>query len=260
MLTILPEVDSTNTYLLAHAAAHSHGDAVMAIRQTAGRGQRGNTWESAPGENITMSILLRPHGIPIASQFIISQIIAVAVRRVLQRHLPSQTVSIKWPNDIYVADRKIGGILIQCTHAAGLVSQVIAGLGINVNQTRFNTDAPNPVSLKQLLSVDTPLAPLAEEIIREILTLLDSHTPEALLDRPTPEAITPDFHTPEAITAEYLDNLWRRHGIHPYHDKLRNLDILATFHSINPWGHILLTDTLTGTTHTYAIQEITAIL
>ncbi|MDE6431375.1 MAG: biotin--[acetyl-CoA-carboxylase] ligase, partial [Duncaniella sp.] len=120
---------------------------VSARRQTAGRGQRGNSWESAPGKNITMSILLRPEGLHPSRQFVISRAVSLAITGVLRRYMPASAVRVKWPNDIYVDDRKICGILIENVISSASIRQSVVGIGINVNQRRFLSDAPNPVSM-----------------------------------------------------------------------------------------------------------------
>ena len=109
------ELASTNSELARLAAEGApHGTVVSCTAQTSGRGQRGNTWESAPGENVTMSVLIRPDGVAPREQFAISEAVALAVAETLDAYLPSgMRAEVKWPNDIYVGDRKICGILIE---------------------------------------------------------------------------------------------------------------------------------------------------
>ena len=146
------ELTSTNTELarLADEGA-PHGTVAIAECQTAGRGQRGNTWESAPGENVTMSVLLHPDGIEPRRQFAISEAVALGVAETLDIYLPAgMRAEVKWPNDIYVGNRKICGILIENRITSTTIERAIAGIGLNVNQELFVSDAPNPVSLRQL--------------------------------------------------------------------------------------------------------------
>ncbi|WP_301748249.1 biotin--[acetyl-CoA-carboxylase] ligase [uncultured Duncaniella sp.] len=147
----IESTDSTSSHLAGIAEGCAHGTAVMARVQTAGRGQRGNSWEAEPGMNITLSLLLRPEGLEPARQFIISQAVSLAIVEMLDNFIGADAVSIKWPNDIYVNDSKIAGILIENVISGSAISRSIVGVGLNVNQTEFLSDAPNPVSLKQLL-------------------------------------------------------------------------------------------------------------
>ena len=130
---------------------------VVAVRcQTAGRGQGENTWLTAPGENMTFSIVLKDFDILPNQQIAISQITALAVVRFLALH--GIDAKIKLPNDIYVGDRKICGILIENTLCAGKIKWSIVGIGINVNQTTFPSSLPNPTSilLEKSYSAPTP--------------------------------------------------------------------------------------------------------
>lgn len=137
---------STHTWLKEHISEIEPDTLVIAREQTAGRGQRGNSWEAEPGKNLTFSFYLRPQNIAPRQQFAISEAIAAAIHNSLLQF--SIHTKIKWPNDIYAGDRKISGILIE--HAISnpdSIDRTIAGAGINVNQTTFRSDAPNPVSM-----------------------------------------------------------------------------------------------------------------
>ena len=235
----LPEVDSTNTWLRNHAAALPHGTAVTATTQTAGRGQRGNTWESAPGANLTFSLLLRPDRFPAARQFHISEAVALGVVLSLQPLLPHHSVTVKWPNDIYVGDRKICGILIENSLEGPNISHSIAGIGINVNQERFLSDAPNPVSLYQLTDRKYLLQTLLRSVCRNIITLLR--------------------HDSEKLHSLYLHHLYARHGAR-YRDTATQRIFCATIHDIAPDGMLTLCDNTDSTLHTYAFKEVALIL
>lgn len=113
-----------------------------------GRGQRGNSWESEPFKNLTFSLLLRPEHIPANRQFLLSEIVSLATVDVLNRYATG--FSIKWPNDIYWHDKKIAGILIENVLSGSTFSRAIIGMGLNINQKNFYSDAPNPVSLYQI--------------------------------------------------------------------------------------------------------------
>lgn len=131
--------------------------------QTAGRGQTGNGWESEEGKNLLCSILLEPR----ANLFELNIFVAVAVHRLVSG-LGIERVSIKWPNDIYWGDKKIAGILIENAITGNAVSHSIAGIGLNVNQTEWKSDAPNPVSLKQITGKEYELDALMQQLFEEV--------------------------------------------------------------------------------------------
>lgn len=217
----------------------THGTAVMTREQTAGRGQRGNSWEAEPGKNITMSLMLHPEGLHPARQFVISQAVSLAIVEMLDSYVPD--VSIKWPNDIYVGDRKICGILIENAITGSSITRCIVGIGLNVNQTLFLSDAPNPVSLRQLLpDTEFDIYALAELMIDGILRRVDN-------------VLTGDDTD---IAKAYFARLWRREGWHPYHDNLRDIDMEARIDAIAPAGPITLTDRADGMAREYAFKEV----
>jgi BirA family biotin operon repressor/biotin-[acetyl-CoA-carboxylase] ligase len=123
------------------------GSIVLADFQTAGRGQMGNSWESDAACNLTFSILFCPANISANNSFVISEMASLSVKYTLDLYISG--ISVKWPNDIYYQNRKIAGILIENTIERGRISKSIIGIGLNVNQTEFHSDAPNPVSMAQ---------------------------------------------------------------------------------------------------------------
>ena len=156
----LQVVDSTNRYIrdnavrLWHQAKGCKAVCVTAESQTAGRGQRGNVWHSQQGVNLLFSIMVRPLFLSASRQFLLSEAVALAIRRVLLSY--GINAMLKWPNDIYIDCRKISGVLIEIDYSGCSVEQAIIGIGINVNQTEFPSMDKNPVSMKTLLghSVD----------------------------------------------------------------------------------------------------------
>lgn len=148
------------------------GTVVVTPRQTAGRGQRGNSWEAEPGKNLTFSQLIRPEGFPAARQFELSMLVALAVADTLDAAFAEAgsdaVTSVKWPNDIYVGDSKICGILIENKLCGTTIERSIAGIGINVNQRAFVSDAPNPVSMIHFTGHEQPLRPLLEKVCAAI--------------------------------------------------------------------------------------------
>ncbi len=154
----LEEVDSTNAYIMREAANLVAPLMVLAHTQTAGQGQRGNSWESEPGKNLTFSIFYRPTALPPMAQFSMSEAVALSVVDFLEAH--GLEAKVKWPNDIYVGDSKICGILIRHSILGGVVSSSVIGVGIDVNQKVFLSDAPNPVSMWQLTGKEYDLSAL----------------------------------------------------------------------------------------------------
>lgn len=244
----LDESTSTNTHLASIASDAPHGTVVSAHRQTAGRGQRGNSWESEPGANITMSMLLRPEGLHPARQFVISEAVSLAIVEVLQRYLPDYDVRVKWPNDIYVGDRKICGILIENSITSSGINHSIVGMGINVNQHRFVSDAPNPVSMAQLTGTEFDLRTLLEEFCGEILRETDAAVAAELSEEGSGE-----------LSRRYFDALWRKDGFYPYRDNLRGEFIEARIVAVAPDGIISL-ELPDGERRSYAFKEISAVV
>jgi len=161
----LQSVDSTNNYAMAqvHAGLAFEGNVFFAHHQFAGKGQRGKTWAAKPGENITMSAVLQPAFISIDQQFLLSACIALACNDFLSKYL-SDKIFIKWPNDLYINDRKTGGILIENILHGNKWQWAIAGTGININQEIFDAHLPNPTSLKKESGKTFDVIHLAKEL------------------------------------------------------------------------------------------------
>ena len=143
MIYHFEEVTSTND--LAREEQFVHGDVLWAERQTAGRGQRGHTWLSEEEVNLTFSLVVEPRFLPAKEQFFLSAATAVALCDCLTRY--GIEARIKWTNDIYVEDRKIVGILIEHFYAGATLRRTVIGIGLNVNQQRFDPSLPNPTSM-----------------------------------------------------------------------------------------------------------------
>ncbi|MFI5153122.1 MAG: biotin--[acetyl-CoA-carboxylase] ligase [Chitinophagales bacterium] len=172
----LPSVDSTNNYALAkvHAGMAEHGTVFFADEQTSGRGQRGKSWTSTPGENIIMSIVLEPVWLKVKYQFLLSMAVASACHSFLRQYVPND-LSIKWPNDIYWKEKKLGGILIENTVKGNHLVFSIAGIGLNINQKLFESWIPNPMSLTQMTGTRFEVKTLAKQLckcLEEKYTLL----------------------------------------------------------------------------------------
>lgn len=149
--------------------------ALRADFQSRGRGQVGNSWESEEGKNLLISIYAKPAGVSIERQFIVSMTVALAGAETVCEFLPEdkrRLVKIKWPNDIYVGDGKISGILVENRLRGRDIADCIVGVGLNVNQEVFRSKAPNPVSLWQLKGEETAIDEAAEALMRNMTTRL----------------------------------------------------------------------------------------
>lgn len=143
----IAEINSTNDYLHHHLEV----DYVRTDYQTAGRGQAGNGWESERGQNLLCSVRLKNLNLAAQHQWPINQVVAVALHKAVASYLPSAAkLTIKWPNDLYYGDRKLAGILIENTLCGNQIIDSIVGIGLNLHQTQWYSDAPNPISLTQI--------------------------------------------------------------------------------------------------------------
>jgi BirA family biotin operon repressor/biotin-[acetyl-CoA-carboxylase] ligase len=169
-LVTLKEVDSTNSFLkniLSNSKPVPEGTVIMAEDQFAGRGQRENTWYAEPGKNLTFSILLNPLFVDVANQFDVTRMASMGVYDALEPLL-NKDLKIKWPNDIYYKDKKLGGMLIENILAGSSIKHSVIGIGLNVNQENFPATAGNATSLKQILQKDYDLKLLLSEICSHI--------------------------------------------------------------------------------------------
>ena len=165
--TELIEVDSTNNYAMRAARNNlaNHGAAWFAHHQTVGKGQRGRVWNDEPGQNIALSVLLQMEWLPISEQFQLSAMVAVAVHDFLSQY--TTDVKIKWPNDIYLYDKKAVGILIENNLKGNTWQWAVAGIGININQTDFTAEvARKAISLKQITQKQYNTVLLAKGLCR----------------------------------------------------------------------------------------------
>lgn len=236
----LEAIGSTNTYIdqIDVADSLSEGYVVVAHSQTAGRGQRGNSWEAAPGKNLTFSYLLRPHDVVAHEQFILSQAVALAVVDVLSRYAGG--FSVKWPNDIYYCDKKIAGILIEHNLTGSHISRTIVGIGLNINQASFVSDAPNPVSLLQIMGREYDL----DEVLSAILQATAMRYAMCNDDR-------------EGLRQAYANVLYRREGYYRYRDADGEFE--AAIRDVRPDGYLLLVDRA-GREREYAFKEVAFVI
>ena len=173
----LHTIDSTNNYLksLNKKKQLDKNTLVWSLAQTHGRGQMGTSWVSEAGKNLTFSVFRRVERISIDQQFHVTMAASLAVKDVLEKLLIKK-VSVKWPNDILSDKQKVCGILIESVIKRGALSAVIIGIGLNVNQTQFDTDL-RATSIKNLTGVNFAL----EEILNLLITQFHYYT-KLLLD------------------------------------------------------------------------------
>ena len=147
----LISVDSTNNYALdlLKTSYAKDGTLVFAHEQTNGRGQRGNQWISAPNVNLTFSLIVFPK-LSLNEQFYLTKMTSVSLIQLIHEFSGSEEAQIKWPNDIYIGNQKVGGILIENSIKGSLIASSVIGIGLNVNQTLFSKDTPQAASLQSI--------------------------------------------------------------------------------------------------------------
>ena len=207
----ISSTNSTNTLLKELIANGQTPEFLYTDYQTAGRGQTDNSWESEKGKNLLCSILLPPD----KNLYFLNIAVGVALLNVI-----GEDFTIKWPNDIYWQDKKVAGILIENAIIGNEITYSIAGIGLNVNQTEWHSDAPNPVSLKQISGKDYDIERLMNRLLEAV---------HAVLNEPEQD-----------VWAYYKAHLYRREGFWPYEDK--NSQFLARIKDILPTGEIVLAD------------------
>ncbi len=226
----IPETDSTNRWLREQGGEEDM--VVVADYQTAGRGCGTNHWESERGSNLLFSMLIHPRQIPASRQFQLSMAVSLAICEALGQYIGD--VSIKWPNDIYWRNGKICGILIENRLQGSHIKDSIIGVGLNVNQRQFHSDAPNPVSLLQITERDTDCEQLLRDILQRFERLLATD-----------------------VKTRYLSVLYRRRGFHPYTDG--SGAFMAELVDVEDDGHLLLRDE-NGQQRRYAFKEVQFII
>ena len=193
----IKQTHSTSTLLREqYSSSTPHLYTIRTDYQTAGRGQAGNSWESEAGKNLLFSALLKYEGIHAAQQWRLSMLVAVALWDALAKYLPKDRLTIKWPNDIYFGDKKLAGILIENSLSGIYVGYSIVGIGVNVNQTKWLSNAPNPISMKEITGEEYDVEALMNEWISSMKSW--------------------DLRTTEEIKIAYMQHLYRCDGWHKY--------------------------------------------
>ncbi len=217
------ELDSTNVYLAEHFNQYHSGTIVYTHRQLKGKGLGENKWESSDNDNITLSYLLKESKVNAYRQFAINMKVALAIHDFLQKET-HQSFAIKWPNDILFEGKKICGILINHFLMGEKVMASIIGIGMNINQTKFQPHIPNPISLKQITGQDYSLLSLINQFSVQLFNALENK-------------LEYDWDT---LKKEYLNRLYRYNKWADY--IVRNEKIHAKITGVNEFGLLTLID------------------
>jgi BirA family transcriptional regulator, biotin operon repressor / biotin---[acetyl-CoA-carboxylase] ligase len=220
-LFLFESLDSTNNYAMGaiHDGKAAHGTVYQALEQTAGKGQRGKTWISGRDMNMALSVTLNPSALSSTNQFLLSAAVAVAVRDWLSIH--TTDCMIKWPNDIYISDKKIAGILIENIFRGTRWTDAVAGIGANINQKGFPESLPNAISLHQATGQTYDLILLGKELCQQL------EEKWQLLQQ-----------QPETIVQAYNQHLYKKE--HPVRFKEDNRVYTATVKQVTTAGELLV--------------------
>ncbi|MDD4848672.1 MAG: biotin--[acetyl-CoA-carboxylase] ligase [Bacteroidales bacterium] len=171
----LPITTSTNEIArqLIQQQRATHGYVIRTDFQEKGRGRQGNSWESIAGENLLISLIVKPKFIHPSEQFIINQLVSTTLYDFVQQKIGSNDIFIKWPNDIYVGNKKIAGILIEHILMGEEIIFSIIGIGMNINQTTFN-EAQNPISLRQITQQTYNVEIIAQQLSEQLFKTFDN--------------------------------------------------------------------------------------
>ncbi len=229
----LPSTNEKMKSLLSGGLSEYH--VIIANHQSAGKGQKGNSWESEVGKNLTFSLLLTPDFILAQDQFVISKIVCLGILKVLSAY--SDDFAIKWPNDIYYKDLKIGGILIENALYTNAIGTSVVGIGLNINQEVFYSDAPNPVSLINITKKEFDLDKMLDDILTCIYNLYSEVKNEGY----------------SAINTQYLDCLFWKEGFHAFKDEKGQFN--ARIEGISEYGQLILSKE-DGQKFTYSFKEV----
>ncbi len=239
----LKELLSTNGYASEQLREANPSDftVYLAESQLQGKGQKGNSWESESGKNLTFSIILRPYFLPIPQQYLLSKVVCLGIVQMLSTYI--EGVHIKWPNDIYVHDKKICGILIENQIRGMELASSIVGVGLNVNQEMFLSDAPNPISMKQLTQTTYKL----NEVLQELLLSVQAYYEKLK-----------DSKNISTINAEFLKHLYRIGEWHCF--TCGNELFEGRIDGVNEIGQLQLTHKNDGQQRVYNFKEVAYML
>ena len=226
-------IESTNSAMEICKGELTHKEIWAARFQSAGKGQKGNVWCSDAGANLTFSIYFRHGNIAAAGQFSISQAVSLGVCDYLAEK--GVSASIKWPNDIYVGDCKICGILISNTVGGSLLKDSVAGIGINLNQVEFPDWIPNPISLKMITGNNYVIEDELPLLVNAVFGRYDNigHSTET----------------------DYLSRLYLKDTPHTYTDTATGIQFEGCIRGVEKDGRLAV-ETAGGSVRYFAFKEI----
>ncbi len=168
-LTRIDEVDSTNSYTfkVLRAVGLPEGAVIVANQQTSGRGQRGRVWATQPFLNLTTSMVLKPSFLEAEEYFYLTKVTTLALIHILKKR-QVENVKVKWPNDIYVGEHKIAGILIENQLKGNRIGTSVVGIGLNINQVSFPSFLPKATSMKLVTGQHENVSMILEELCEHI--------------------------------------------------------------------------------------------
>ncbi len=232
-------LNSTNEEALRLVAdgRAKEGLVLQTYKQKQGRGTGKNRWESEPGKNLTFSLVLCPHFLEPSQQFVLTEMVSLALFEVVERRLGSEYLSIKWPNDLWFKGKKLAGVLVQNRIKGSRLDFSVIGVGMNVNQKKFLTDAPNPASMIHFSGKEENLPGLLDEILKQLGYYYDK--------------IETDIKSLEDL---YLQKLYRIDEWGEYGDKAGVF--IAKITGTDRYGRLLMTDRQ-GNLRVYGFKEVT---
>ena len=273
----LESVDSTNSEAKRRISDIDNLSVLSALSQSEGRGQKGNKWSSVPGENLTFSIVLKfgeqtagelRLAVTAREQFVLTEITSLSIVEFLSRH--GIKAKIKWPNDIYIGDKKICGVLIENSLRGKNLSSSIIGIGLNVNQRNFDVNLPNPTSMILETGIEEDIRSCLEEFMDIFQGYLEYRLPN--------------------LREHYLSYLWRYNTQARYIDltlqasqklqadsedeseqlsqrlmptlegELPGREFTGIIRGLSPIGHLVVEDIEKGELKEFAFKEISYIL
>ena len=232
----LNTVDSTNSEALRRLQELPSGTVIAAHEQTAGRGQRGNTWFTEPGQNLTFSIVLKDLGIPAHEAHLLNYLASVAVAEFLEGY--GVRCSIKWPNDIFVGRGKICGILVENSMAGSEVAASVIGIGININQKEF-PQLSNATSLLRCTGKEYNL----EECLEDFLKVFSKN-----------------LSSTGVLVEKYSERMFQKDVCAKYHDLLTDKEYNGIIRNVEPDGRLHIYDKDNGKDRYYRFKEVSYIL
>lgn len=229
--------ETTSTNLIARDMETEDDETVVVTTdfQTDGKGQGSNKWESEKGKNLLFSIITPTLSIESRKQFLISMAIANAIYDALVDN-GIKGASIKWPNDIYAGNYKISGTLIENRLAGCIIRRSIIGVGLNVNQSVFKSDAPNPTSMTNITGKEYDLHCIMDGIIHNFKKMISMAS-----------------SAPDILKIMYMERMYRKDGMYKYHD--RNGSFLASSEGVTDSGCLMLKDE-SGNIRQYGFKEV----